>query len=172
MVEGISDGIDADSFIVSGTAIFGSQSVALSSIIRALSPIDTDELLELTLTLSSEFISVDGSSGFYNTASNQFLTDPVTLSGAQSQISSFLNSIEIKTSDEQSSFSVNASAASIDDPDSLSASVSKQIFISSTPLSTPELVASDGSPISPTFTLTEGERLFLTCCFCEWSNKS
>ena len=56
-VEGISDGIDADSFSVSGTAIFGSQSVVLSSIIKALSPIDSDESLELTLTLSSEFIS-------------------------------------------------------------------------------------------------------------------
>ena len=64
MVEGVSDGIDADSFNVSGTAIFGSQSVTLSSIIRALSPIDADEQLEITLELSQEFISVDGSSGF------------------------------------------------------------------------------------------------------------
>ena len=51
-VEGISDGIDADSFSVSGTAIFGSQSVVLSSIIKALSPIDLMNQLELTLTLS------------------------------------------------------------------------------------------------------------------------
>ena len=42
-VEGVSDGIDADSFSVSGTTIFGSQSVVLSSIIKALSPIDADE---------------------------------------------------------------------------------------------------------------------------------
>ena len=88
-MEGISDGIDADSFSVSGTAILGSQSVVLSSIIKALSPIDSDESLELTLNLSSEFISIDGSSGFYDTSSSQFLTEPVTLSGTQSQITSF-----------------------------------------------------------------------------------
>ena len=58
-VEGISDGIDADSFSVSGTTILGSQSVVLSSIIKALSPIDSDESLELTLTLSPEFIEIN-----------------------------------------------------------------------------------------------------------------
>ena len=115
-VEGISDVLTQIALAYRYT-IFGSQSVVLSSIIKALSPIDSDESLELTLNLSSEFISIDGSSGFYDTSSGQFLTEPVTLSGTQSQITSFLNSIEIKTSDEQSSFSVNASAASIDKQD-------------------------------------------------------
>ena len=86
-VEGISDGIDADSFSVSGTAIFGSQSVVLSSIIKALSPIDLDN--RWSLPLFPEFIEINGSSGFYDTSSSQFLTEPVTPSGTQTQISSF-----------------------------------------------------------------------------------
>ena len=159
-VEGVSDGVDPDSFNVSGTAIFGSQSVTLSSIIKSLSPIDADEQLEITLELSQEFINVAGSSGFYDNSSNQYVSDPYFIC-SEAQISSYLSNIEIRTADEQPAFSINASAAS-DNPDAVSAAISKQIFISNTPLSTPELVASDGSALSSSFTLTRARLLYLT----------
>ncbi len=156
-IEGISDGIDAENFSVAGTAIYGSQSITLSSIIKSISTIDADEEIQLNLSLSSEFSEVLSSSGFYNNSTGQYLSDPLILSGTNSEITSLLTDIEIRTVDNQSSFSLTATGASRDGTDSLSTSISRDIFISSTPLSIPELVTSDGSPFVSSLTLIEGQ---------------
>ncbi|MDA9816139.1 hypothetical protein N9C75_03685 [Alphaproteobacteria bacterium] len=165
VIEGVTDGINAEDFQVAGTTIYGSQSLVLSDLVTSVQITDLDEDITIEFELSSEFVTSleNPQSGFYDTVSAEFITSPLTISvsaddtfTAAENLVSRLGEIEIQTLSDQDDFNITASVSTRDGSSAESTSVSKSIFIASTPLVEPLIVNSAGETIETSLSLTEG----------------
>ena len=165
VIEGVTDGINAEDFQVAGTTIYGSQSLVLSSLVQSVQINDLDEDIIIEFELSSEFVASleDPQSGFYDTASSEFLTSPIIISAsadgtftAAQNLATRLGEIEIRTLSDQDDFNITASVSTRDGSSAGSAAVSKSIFVASTPLVEPQIVNNAGETLETSLSLTEG----------------
>ena len=151
--------------LVSGTTIFGSQSIGLSSIITSVQVDDNDEDIILNIGLSSDFIqsSDDEVGGLFDKVAGTFLNQPLVINAsadasnsASENLLSRLNDIEIRTTSSQDDFNISATISTKDGEDETSDEISKDIFIGATPLSAPLFVNSTGELIDNNLIITEG----------------
>ena len=82
VIEGVTC-INAEDFQVAGTTIYGSLSLVLSSLVQSVQINDLDEDIIIEFELSEFAASLeDPQSGFYDTASSEFLTSPIIISAS------------------------------------------------------------------------------------------